>query len=182
MIICPKAYKLCQSDLKTLPKTKKTLNILLKTFNICQSGGFSPNVVTLRSALKIFSYHSTRVLSSSFFTKNFSRNLSEIISKCTTTMTISSISGSQLTGDTLSCLSSKCYSPTQVDRQVGRCNSYDLSQLQFGQFGQNAFSKNTSDNVGRFQHEKLPQTGPFLTYEIGIVLPIKTIQTSFLSL
>ena len=30
--ICPKAYKLCQSELKTLPKTEKTLNILPNVF------------------------------------------------------------------------------------------------------------------------------------------------------
>ena len=29
---CPKAYKLCQCELKTLPQTKLTLNILAKMF------------------------------------------------------------------------------------------------------------------------------------------------------
>ena len=32
MKICPKAYKLYQSELKTLPKTKKTLNMLSNIF------------------------------------------------------------------------------------------------------------------------------------------------------
>ena len=30
--ICPKAYKLCQRELKTLPKTKQTLNMLPRIF------------------------------------------------------------------------------------------------------------------------------------------------------
>ena len=47
MKIFPNAYILYQSGLKTLPKTKSTLNILPKIFNIGQSGGISPNMVTL---------------------------------------------------------------------------------------------------------------------------------------
>ena len=49
MKICPKAYKMCQSEFKTLPKTKFTLNKLPKIFNlyICQSDEISRNLVTL---------------------------------------------------------------------------------------------------------------------------------------
>ena len=48
----PKVYKLCQSELKLCPKPNKPQIYFQTCSNICQSGGISPNLVTLINSQK----------------------------------------------------------------------------------------------------------------------------------
>ena len=53
----PKAYKLCQVSWKLCPKPNKPKIYCQRFLNICQSGGISPNLVTL--AIVYATYHLT---------------------------------------------------------------------------------------------------------------------------
>ena len=47
MKLCTKAYKLCQSLFKTMPKQNKPKTYCQRCLNICQSEGISQDLITL---------------------------------------------------------------------------------------------------------------------------------------
>ena len=69
MKVCPIAYKLCQSELKTLPITKETLNILPKIFNYLPKWcNFAKSGHTARLEASIFHFRdSKKFLENIFF-------------------------------------------------------------------------------------------------------------------